>query len=70
MKIPMLKPCTCDKWLEFMPILISQQQIASSHSFIPEFPMEGVFIYCPWCGEERKNANLERHRYGSGSRQM
>lgn len=49
-------PCNCENWRKFSPILEAQQWFATNHnlSFVEEYPAEGVFLYCPWCGKKRK----------------
>lgn len=49
-------PCNCKNWRKYMPILEEQEFFASAHnlSFVQEYPVEGIFLYCPWCGKKRK----------------
>ena len=45
--------CDCDGWKNYMPILDEQQTVAQMRSWVTEYPTEGVFKFCPWCGKQR-----------------
>lgn len=44
--VPKLLPCDCAGWQIYM-----EMPAASPRG---EYPGQGVFIYCPWCGTKRQ----------------
>ena len=46
--------CDCEGWKKYIPILDSHTVMSAMRgaTHIP-YPEEGVFKFCPWCGNQR-----------------
>lgn len=47
-----LRDCDCEGFRKYNNILNAQQVFAAMRGM--EYPAEGIFIYCPWCGKKRE----------------
>ena len=45
--------CDCEGWKNYMPIIDEHQTLAQMKFYATEYPAEGVFKFCPWCGKQR-----------------
>ena len=49
-----LRDCDCEGWEVFVPIINGYIMLAKNRYATSQYPKQGEFKFCPWCGKKRE----------------